>query len=66
MYLEDVTSSGYVNKPVDAIYLDFSEALDTISYKRSIEKLKSIQKKNESIVTRIENCLSERKHNEWF
>ena len=60
MYLESITSSVDANTPVDAIYLDFSKAFNTVPHKGLIEKLKSM-KINEKITTWIENWLSERK-----
>jgi len=60
MYLELVTSSVDANKPVDAIYLDFSKAFDTVPHKRLIKKLESL-KINDTIIVWIQNWLAGRK-----
>jgi hypothetical protein len=58
-YLEDLTAMLDSNEPVDAIYLDFSKAFDTVPHQRLQTKLRSYGI-GENLVKWIGNYLSNR------
>ena len=59
-YLEYETKNVDEEAPVDAIYLDFSKAFDSVTHERLLMKMKSVEI-DSNTVDWVKNRLSSRK-----